>query len=377
MKLKNIISGVAVILATVACTNDTFNVKEPKVSTDITSYVLENSEAGLFDLVFYSNLPWEIKVTPANANSNVADIKVNPSSGAGSERPISVTVSYKANKDLKREAIISISTKALGASVRFTQPGANDPTEVKGSLATPYLPYDLVADMMGGNIPSDDIYVRGIVSKVKEISTSYGNATFWLTDDGVQPADDNQAFQVYRAKDYGLTNITREDLFKEGDVVTVFGGVTVYGGNTPETKQNAAQILAVNGVGTAYGDGSELIPFNVGAALAECIATGETPTGEVYIKGVIAEIKEISPSYGNATYYISDDGYMPDNKASVVQVFRGKWFGGESFTSEEQLHVGDEVVLKGTLVNYAGNTPEVNTGSVIVSLNGKTDPNNQ
>jgi hypothetical protein len=64
---------------------------------------------------------------------------------------------------------------------------------------------------------------------------------------------------------------------------------------------------------------------------------------------------------------------MPENKASVVQVFRGKWFNGDSFTSEDQLHVGDEVVLKGTLVNYAGNTPEVNTGSVIVSLNGKTE----
>lgn len=373
MKLKNIISGLAVVLATVACTNDTFDVKDPQVSTDITSYALESSEAGSFDLVFHSNLPWEITVTPANANSSVADIKVNPSYGAGSERAISVTVSYKANKDLKREAIISITTKALGASVRFSQPGENDPTEVKGSLATPYLPNDLVNDMMSGNIPSTDIYVRGIVSKVKEISTSYGNATFWLTDDGVHPDDDNKAFQAYRAKDYALMNIAREDLLKVGDVVTLYGGVTVYGGNTPETKQNAAQILAVNGVGTPYGDGVELVPYNVGAAMAEIIATGETATGEVYIKGVVAEIKEISPSYGNATYYISDDGYMPENKASVVQVFRGKWFNGDSFTSEDQLHVGDEVVLKGTLVNYAGNTPEVNTGSVIVSLNGKTE----
>lgn len=376
MKLKHIISGLAVILATVACTNDTFDVKEPQVTTDITSYVLDTPEAGSFDMVFHSNLPWEIKVTPANASSNVSDIKVNPSSGAGSERAITVTVTYKANKDLKREAIISITTKALGASVRLSQPGENDPTEVKGSLATPYMPYDLVADMMGGNIPSTDIYVRGIVSKVKEISTSYGNATFWLTDDGVQPDDDNKAFQVYRAKDYGLVNISREDLLKEGDVVTVFGGVTVYGGNTPETKQNAAQILAVNGVGTAYGDGSEELPYNVGAAMARILETGEISTEEVFVMGVIAQIKEVSPSYGNATYYITDDGYMPADPASVVQVFRGKWFGGESFTSEDQIQVGDAVVIKGTLVNYKGNTPEVNQGNVIVELNGKTDPNN-
>ena len=372
MKLKNIISGVAVILATVACTNDTFNVKDPLVATQQSSYVLETSDAGSFTLVFQSNLPWEIKVTPANAASSVADIKVNPSSGAGSERPISVTVSYKANKDLKREAIISILTQAQGASVRFSQPGENDPTEVKGSLATPYLPYDIVKDIKGGNIPAGDVYIRGIVYKVVEISTNYGNATFWMSDDGVAPADDNDAFEVYRAKDYGMVNVAREDLLKEGDVVTVLGPVTQYK-ETAETKQNAAQVLAVNGLGTAFGEGTEASPYNVGAAMARILETGETATEEVFVHGVVAEIKEISTSYGNATYYITDDGYMPDNKASVVQVFRGKYFGGEAFTAEDQLKVGDEVVLKGTLVNYKGDTPEVNQGNVIVSLNGKTE----
>ena len=373
MKLKNIISGIAVLMVSVACVSQTFDVTDPLVATEKCSYVLENSAAGSFQLVFQSNLPWHIEVTPANSKSLVGDIKANPSSGLGSNHLITVDVSYKANKDVKREAIISIITDAAGASVRMVQPGENDPTEVKGSLETPYAPLDLVADLLGGNIPSGEIYVRGIVSKVKEISTSYGNATFWLTDDGTHPDDDNAAFQVYRAKDFGLVNIENENLLKEGDVVTVLGPVTVYSGKTPETVANQAQILAVNGLGTASGEGTAESPYNVGKAMARVAQTGETATEEVHIKGVISKIVEISPSYGNATYYITDDGYMPADAASVLQVFRGKYFGGESFTAEDQLKLGDEVVIKGTLVNYKGNTPEVNQGNQIVLLNGKTE----
>lgn len=370
MKLQHIFFGLFLAGALTACNADTYDVKDPLITTDRVSYAAEGSEAGSMLVMFNCNMPWHIVVSPANANSSVDDILVRPSSGEGSQSPIVVEVIYGANEDKKREAVITIMGTAAETAFRFSQPGQNDPTEVFGTLATPYAPAALVAEMMAGQVPAGDVYVRGIVSKVKEISTAYGNATFWLTDDGVHPDEDNAAFQVYRAKDYGLLNITNENILKVGDVVTVYGGVTVYNGVTPETQANKAQILAVNGLASALGSGTEEDPYTVGKAMEVIQATGETASPEVCVKGVISSIVEVSPSYGNATYYISDDGYQPDDKAAIVQVFRGKWFGGESFTAEDQIKVGDEVVVRGTLVNYKSNTPEVNQGNQLVLLNG-------
>ena len=80
----------------------------------------------------------------------------------------------------------------------------------------------------------------------------------------------------------------------------------------------------------------------------------------------MSQIKEVSAQFGNATYWISDDG-STDNQ---LNVFRGKYLNGEKFTSEDQLKVGDEVVILGKLTTYNGD-PQVNTGSSIVSLNGE------
>lgn len=373
MKIKNILCGIAFVLSAAACTQETFSVKNPMITTSSASIVLEDSEAGVANFSFSANLPWHIVVSAANADSYVNDIKVSPMEGQGSLRPINVQITYKANKDLKRDAIISILTDAVSASVRFTQPGANDPTEVKGSRETPYKPTDIVKDVKAGNVPAGSVYVRGIMYKAVDMSINYGNATFWISDDGTAPDNDNDAFEVYRAKDYGMQAYTGVVEPKVGDVVTVFGPITQYK-ETVETKQNEAQILGVNGLGAPYGEGTAESPYNVGKAVSEASALAEgVNSGEVYIKGIVSKIKSFSSSYGDFTYYITDDGVHVLDDARYMQVYAGKSFGGEKFSSEEDLKVGDEVILRGTLANYKGNTPEVNKGSVLIQLNGKTE----
>ena len=210
------------------------------------------------------------------------------------------------------------------------------------------------------------------LSPKKEDGSGFGNATFWISDDGTAPDDDNEAFEVYRAKDFGMADITNGELLKVGDLVTVYGPVTKYN-KTVETDQNKAQIIAVNGVGSPFGAGTDDLPYNVGMALNRCQETGTTATEELLVKGIVCKVNVVDITAGKVTYWISDDGYMPESETSVLQIFRGKWFGGESFTSEDQLKVGDEVVLKGTLVYYDGKTPEMNAGNQIVLLNGETE----
>lgn len=112
--------------------------------------------------------------------------------------------------------------------------------------------------------------------------------------------------------------------------------------------------------GEAKGDGSLETPFNSVAANAQALAGN---TSEVYVKGKISQISEVSTDYGNATYFISDDG----TTNGQFEIFRGYYLKGEKFTSEDQIKVGQTVVVKGKLTVY-GSTPEMAQGSQIVSI---------
>ena len=117
------------------------------------------------------------------------------------------------------------------------------------------------------------------------------------------------------------------------------------------------------------GKGTVDDPYNVSGAFALLATLGaDVNSADVYVKGIISQIDEVSTSYGNATYYISDTG----TSANQLEVYRGYGLGGDKFTSADDIKVGDEVIVLGKLVNFRGNTPEFTQGSSIYSLNGKT-----
>ena len=120
--------------------------------------------------------------------------------------------------------------------------------------------------------------------------------------------------------------------------------------------------------GPVAGSGTKTDPFNVAKAQQ---ATSALPADgkleNVYVKGKISLISEVDPGYGNATFYIADEGYYGE-----YYVYRCKFLGGGKFTSADQIKIGDEVVVYGTLLNYKGNTPEFTQGCQLYSLNGET-----
>ena len=71
-------------------------------------------------------------------------------------------------------------------------------------------------------------------------------------------------------------------------------------------------------------------------------------TDEIYVEGIVSTIQEVSVQNGNATYFISDNG-SPNNE---LEIYRGKYLGGKAFTSEDQLKVGDKVIVKGKCKNF-------------------------
>ena len=122
------------------------------------------------------------------------------------------------------------------------------------------------------------------------------------------------------------------------------------------------------GGGPVEGQGTKDSPYTSSQAnrLGSELADGEE-MANVFVSGKVSTIKSIDTSFGNAEYYISDDGSATDE----FYIYRGYSLGGNKFKSEDEIKVGDEVVVYGTIVNFKGNTVEMTTGSKIVKLNGE------
>lgn len=135
-------------------------------------------------------------------------------------------------------------------------------------------------------------------------------------------------------------------------------GTVEESGTTPETPAT----------GEAKGSGTQADPYNAAAAnkAAEGLKEGEEKK-DVYVSGIISQIKELSTEFGNASFYISDDG---KTEGSQFYVFRALYLNGAKFTANDQIKVGQKVVVKGSLVNFKGNTPELAQGGQVVSVEG-------
>ena len=109
--------------------------------------------------------------------------------------------------------------------------------------------------------------------------------------------------------------------------------------------------------------GTENNPYTVAEARA-AIDAGTGVTG-VYATGIVSEIVEAySSQYHNISYNISADGLTTSDQ---LEIYRGKSFDGEDFTSENDIQVGDVVVVFGNLTKY-NSTYEFAQSSQLVSL---------
>ena len=184
-------------------------------------------------------------------------------------------------------------------------------------------------------------------NKFPTLTNTYNLAVKYSSDNPDVAAIDATTGEITLVK-AGKANITAEfegnDEYEAAKVtyeLTVKAASTVDLKNTPETSYTVAKAL-------------------------ELIAAGEgLDDAKVYVKGQITNIKEVNASYGNATYDISDDA----TAANKLTVFRGYFYDNKHFTSNDQIKVGDVVVVYGKLVNYKNKTPQV-TYSSIYSLNG-------
>lgn len=117
---------------------------------------------------------------------------------------------------------------------------------------------------------------------------------------------------------------------------------------------------------TYTGKGTVSDPYTVADA-NKYIKAGVNLDSTVYVKGKISSVDSVSLSYGNAYYKISDDG----TATGQLIVYRGYAFGNQKFKADNEIKVGDDVVIVGKIGAYK-NTYEFMQGNYIYVLNGKT-----
>ena len=256
----------------------------------------------------------------------------------------------------------------------YTLPTASENTEIKvapkGS-GTAEDPFNVVAldSLMDNEFDANaTYYVKGVVSQVGTFNESYGNITYYIKDE-----EASTTFYVYRGLGLGGANFTSESDIAIGDSVVVAGNVTIYNG-TKEFVTNKSHIVYLNGKtasnsGTSTaeptGTGTETDPYNVAAVLKLYENNSYDSNKEVYVKGIVAKVG-IDTEYGNATYYISDDGTSTND----FEIYRGKYLNGDKFTSADQLKKGQTVVVCGKLTEY-NSTKEMAQGSKLISIEGE------
>ena len=142
-------------------------------------------------------------------------------------------------------------------------------------------------------------------------------------------------------------------------------GIVTFLSTTGEASSSVTWEVVQKGLSNPpVGDGTEANPYNVVAALDAAVA-GAT---DVYVKGIVCTAPtSFTASYGNLGYYISVDGKEEDR----LQVYRGFSFDGAKFTAQDDIQVGDVVIIKGNLKMY-NDAAEIDANNQLVLINAQT-----
>ena len=450
MKLRYILSFFVGAALLAACTAEN-PVASPDLAVNANPSILGvGKDGGNVTVQVTAKADWTVA-------SDSTWVSITPASGSAGTSTITITA--LANDGDERQAPVVLKSGKDSKIVTVMQEG-----DIHGQLADDPLTCAEAAALCGklnsGSTTGKKYYVQGIISDIiEEFGTQYGNATFWISDNG-----SDKTFEVYRCLYFDNVKYsnTADQNISVGDKVIVYGILMNYNG-TPETSQNNAYLYKLSAgtdpvlstktpsitVGAAEtsatfevsgkhltegwkvtttadwitdytksGEGEGKIevtfPANTGAersaeftvssagasdikltliqaeyqengtadkpyTVAEAMEVingledGKTTAADVFTKGVIVAITSVDTgSYGNATYLISDNG----SAENAITVFRGYYLESEKFTAEDQIAVGDVVVVKGKLQKYVKDgvmTPEIAAKNFIYSINRPMD----
>lgn len=393
MRITKLIAALVVAGLTFAACQQDDDYVLPSLSVDTQTLAFTDAGASSLPLSLTATREWSVRSKPEW-------ITVSPTEkGPASTEPQELTIFAAPNESYNQEGEIVFTIGLMKVAVAVSQPGVKGEIPVgSGTLEDPYTITGVLKYIatLGADVNSPQaVYVKGVIAGITEpFAAQYGNATFTMKE---ADSDGSTVFTFYRGIYLGNKKWKEGDTqIKEGDEVVICGTVVNFKGNTPETATGKAYVYSLNGVtqgtggggsgsgdaGTPTGTGTLADPYNAAAANAAAAKLTYTDkdnyqkSDEVYISGKISRIavdnKNVelvfTAQYGNASFYISDDG---QTGGAEFYCFRVLYLGNEKWKDgDTQIKVGDEVVICGKLMNYNGKTPEtVANEAYIYSLN--------
>ena len=275
-----------------------------------------------------------------------------------------LTLTYKTNKDFIKA---TVENATAGDLVR-TGNDVSLPITVAAGTASITIKFDNTSTGKGQNGRLDNIKLFQGVGK-KAPGLSWGTASRTVTigaEDNEFPTLTNtyNLAVKYSSDDPDVAAIDATT----GEITLVMAGkaniTAEFEGNDEYEAAKVSYELTVKAASTVNIKNTPETAYTVAKAL-ELINAGEGLDAKVYVKGQITSIKEVSASFGNATYDISDDA----TAANKLTVYRGYFYDNGKFTSSDQIKAGDVVVVYGKLVKYYEKF-EMNSGNHIYSING-------
>ena len=346
MKARHLLSIIAAAAASFVACQKPVDLGPEQVAIDSDANIEIPAEGQELTVNLTATVDWALQGYTAEVQEWLS---ISPESGKAAAGTQTVTIKALKNEGADRTASIVFYGNILcKAPLTITQKGP------KGVYET-----ITVAEFLSRKDTETEYALKGTISDVSKNSSG----TYW----GLTLTDETGSVACPFIENWD------EFPLKNGDKITIKGKYSHYASKDQDQLANGT-IVEYEAVdtpkGEAKGSGTLADPFNATAANAKCADFGSTAsTDDYYVKGKISSISDLSTSYGNATFYISDNGTTAEEQ---FYVFRAYYLDGAKFTSSDQIKVGDVVVVKGKLINYGGSTPELNQGGQIVSVNGKS-----
>ncbi len=312
-------------------------------------WMADTKDGGKVIQAFWANLPEGVKKFTAGSK---------------------VAITGRLLKYVKTDGIVVAEVK--NPTVVIMEQGGGDETGTEGTKVTCAKAVELCNALAAGESSAEAYSITGYITDVFA-NINNNQQSFWLAD----TKDGGKMIQAFWA------NLPEGvEAFTVGSKVTITGKLLKYvktdGTVVPEVKNPTVTIIETGGgtvtpdqpiEGTPAGTGVENDPYNVAGALAyiQTLSAEDKPEALVYTKGVISEVVKMGDS-GSIQFKMQDK-----NVNNSLLVYYCNNLGNVPFKAQTDLKVGDEVIVCGKVVNYAGNTPEYAPGAYLVSLNGKTE----
>lgn len=306
-------------------------------------------------------LPWRIGGKSLNSVDRVVYTKtaypsalqtVSLTVGAATATINSIKMQYASKADFSDAVTINASGKAASITYDFTiTDGFPANTYFKfifnvsaSGSSNKYVEFSKVEFKAPSTLPADKTLI-GIEAKGtpadlwKDDSFSPEGITVWATWDDESETDvtDDCSFAGYDMSVPGNQTV----------IVTYSSETTTYDITVRTIKNDEASAYTV-------------------AEARDILDAGKDLASEVYVKGIVSQIDRFYDADGTLNYWMSDDG----TTNGQMEMYKGKGLYGQKFTAIDDVTIGQEIVVRGTLAKF-NEVYEFAAGNWVASMDQK------